>query len=889
MPRARVLVLVLGALLAAGGVAYAVTSKTTGRIGPRSRIQPSGRRLRPYGKLTQKLGNFPAGGAPTTNGRFLWTLSAGRGPNDLRIVSLKTRKIVQILPLPGASGGVAMAPDGRTAYVSGTRESEHLDQQTPPDTPGREGDVIGVLHYDPQTGIATRDGTIAVPPPATAPAVQNFPPKLTTRLAWPREIAVSPDGSKLLVALNLADTAAVVDTATRAVRYVSVKGYPYGAAILSDGKTGLVSNEADGLVSVIDLDDARVIKTIGVGPPLSHPEAIAVDPKADRAYVAMANQDVVVVLDTKRLAVQRTLSVGRPQGLGTSPTALSVTRDGRRLLVADSGEDAIAVFNLPQAGAQTALAAARRRRRPEAFELLGRVPVAAYPVGAWATNRGRNLVWLSGKGLGVGPNPTGPIPTDPRDNDNQIGSFAYLPRILRGVAGVGRFPSAARLRRLSPRATRQLRPVNAQKAPPGSPIAAGASKIRHVFYVVKENRSYDQILGDEAKGDGDPKLTLFGRADTPNQHALAERFGLLDHVYANSEASIDGHFWTSAGAVSDYVTKNWMANYAARGRPYDFGVYAVTWPAAGFLFDQASKQGLSWFNFGEAIAGVIPLPDRNRTTADSRRVLAKFTNSDIGIAPGCFPNDASIGTDAVAAVAGLRIETYDASLPAGAPLGSMSRVDCFAQRFKGWLLTNSVPSFTYLTLPSDHTNGTTPKERSPRAMIADNDLAVGQLVGLISHSKVWKDSLILVVEDDSQDGPDHVDAHRIPALAISPYSRRGAVVHTRYDFLSFIRTLENAIGMRPLTLFDAAAVPLYDALSGTPANPEPYDPITPARSLVERNGPGAPGARESHELNIGRNVDAVPQQTIDRLLWQAVHGPGSQPPPPGPNAANDRG
>ncbi len=173
-------------------------------------------------------------------------------------------------------------------------------------------------------------------------------------------------------------------------------------------------------------------------------------------------------------------------------------------------------------------------------------------------------------------------------------------------------------------------------------------------------------------------------------------------------------------------------------------------------------------------------------------------------------------------------------------------------------------------------------------MIADNDLAVGQLVGLISHLKVWKDSLILVVEDDSQDGPDHVDAHRIPALAISPYSRRGAVVHTRYDFLSFIRTLEHAIGMKPLTLFDAAAVPLYDALSGTPANAEPYDPTTPARSLVERNGAGAPGARESHELNIGRHLDAVPQETIDRILWQSVHGAGSEPPPPGPNAANDR-
>jgi len=597
-----------------------------------------------------------------------------------------------------------------------------------------------------------------------------------------------------------------------------------------------------------------------------------------------------------------------------------VTANGRRLLVANSGEDAIAVFNLPQrrraarrSAARRALerrlageaakvagkaeepeeaeASARPRPKPKAFELIGRIPVASYPTGAWATGKDRTLVWLAGKGLGVGPNPTGPNPEDPRDNDDQIGSFAYLPRLITGRAGVAKFPSARQIRRLTPRANRQFRPSNGQKAPAGSPIAGPgpSDKIKHVFYVIKENRSYDQVLGDLPQGDGDPKLTLFGRADTPNTHALAERFGLLDHVYANSEASIDGHFWTSAGAVSDYVTKNWMQNYAARGRPYDFGVYAVTWPAAGFLFDRAQQQGLSWFNFGEAIAGVIPLTDRNRSQADTRKVATKFAKSDLGVAPGCFPNDASIGKDAIAAAAGVRIETYDSSLPATAPLGSQSRIDCFAQRFKGWLATDSVPAFTYVTLPSDHTNGTTPGERTPRAMIAENDLAVGQLVGLVSHSKIWKDSLILVLEDDSQDAADHVDAHRIPALAISPYSRRGAVVHTRYDFLSFIRTLENVIGMKPLNLFDAVAVPLYDVFSPTPDNDEPYNPITPARSLTERNGPRAPGAKLSRSLNIGAQLDGTPQKILDRILWRSVHGAGAVPPPPGPNASDDNG
>ena len=310
--------------LAFAGFAIAQVSKDEGRIGPSNKVQPSGRKLAPVGKLT-KVGNHPAGGALTTNGRFYWTLSAGRGRNDVRIVRVTPRtrcrkpsrrsgragarryracrrkaaaevgKVVQTLPMPGLSGGMAMAPDGRTAYVSGTPESTHDDQLSPQGTPGKEGDVIHVLRYDPKTGKATRAGTIGVPPPAGVPLPQSldslrlqgtsgppqdFPPTRTKAISWPRDIALSPDGKRMLVALNLADRAAIVDTATRAVRYVKVGSYPYGAAITQDGEQGLVSNEADGTVSVIDLDKGTKTKDITVGPHLSHPEGIAIDRSA---------------------------------------------------------------------------------------------------------------------------------------------------------------------------------------------------------------------------------------------------------------------------------------------------------------------------------------------------------------------------------------------------------------------------------------------------------------------------------------------------------------------------------------------------------------------------------------------------------------------------------
>jgi YVTN family beta-propeller protein len=926
MRRAVLLGLIL-VVLGAAGYAVAQISEEDGRIGPQNRIQPSGRQLNPAGRLTP-LGSHPAGGGLTTNGRFYWTLSAGRGRNDVRIVRVEPDgrrrdgrggRVVQTLPMPGLSGGIAMAPDGRTAYVSGLKESPRGDLATPPDVPGKEGDVVHVLRYDPRTGLAQRDSTIPVPPPADAPIPQDFPPRPATgpRQSWPRDIAVSPDGRTLLVALNLADRAAIVDTATRQVRYVTTGGYPYGAAITRDGAYGLVSNESPGTVSVIDLAAGTKVKDIQVGPHLSHPEGIAIDPRADRAYVAVTNQDLIAVIDTDAMEVLRTLSVARPEGIGTSPSDVSVTDDGCFLLSANAGEDALAVFALPRRhgracrngraeGASAAKATAmlqhegrrgvelsesleeesaevlgegpeeraerEKRHRParprsRAWQLVGRVPVGSYPVAVDATPGRRSLVWIAAKGLGVGPNTEPGLPS--------------LPQLVNGMAGVLDFPSDERLRRMTPAASRQIRPTNGRPPPRGTPIRPDGP-IEHVFWIIRENRTYDQVLGDDPRGDGDPKLTLFGERITPNAHALARRFPLLDHVYANSEASIDGHFWTSAAAVSDYVVKNWHQNYADRGRPADFGVYAVTWPSQRFLFDQADKQGISWFNYGEAVAGNVPLfPDRDRGPEEQAEVDRRFARSDLGPPTGgCFSTGAFSG--GVNLLTGKEI--YDSSLPPGAPADAESRFDCFKKLFNAQVAAGKVPALNYLTIANDHTSGTDPGQRTPFAMVAENDWALGQIVDLISHSPIWRSSLILVVEDDSQNGIDHVDAHRIPALAISPYARRGAVVHTRYDFLSFIRTLEIVIGMKPLNLFDTLAVPMYDAFSRAPDNPEAYDVILPDVNLTERNPPSATNARLSRRLPL-EHTDRTPQRYLDHILWQYVHGADSKPPPPGPNSS----
>jgi DNA-binding beta-propeller fold protein YncE len=918
------------ALAFAAGLAVA-QGTSSGRIGPALRITDNGRHLTPFGHLVA-LGNFPTGGAVTPDGRFYWAVDTGRGIDDVRIVSVASRRVIQVLRVPGASGGVAIDPRHPLVYVSGIPDSTYKENKSPPGTPGTAGDVIHVFRYDPAGGRATFDHLIPVPPPAGVPLPQaydlglpplgppqpqTFPPtNVGQKQSWPDRLAVSPDGARLLVPLNLADDAAVVDVASRQVRYVATGNYPYGAAISRDGKLGFVSNETPGTVSVVDLAAAKKVKDIQVGAHLSHPEGLVADPVADRVYVAVANSDQVAAIDTGSLQVTRTLYAGRHEGLGTSPVALAVTPDGRELLAAEAGADEISVFSLPHQGSRT-----------PAWAPVGRIPTAQYPTDvqvtratvacdAQARRRARprrrrrrrhahrapaftarhrvrrrrtpprlcpKLLYIGGKGLGAGPNPAGPQPNQPSDSDDRINETQYLPLLNIGDAGIGDYPSDARIAADAALADAQVRPSNPASPPSGTPLRAGGP-IKHVFYIVRENRTYDQVLGDDPRGDGDPKLTLFGARVTPNAHALADRFPLLDGFYGDSEASIDGHFWTSAGYTSDYVNKNWFENYAGRDRPYDFGVYAVTWPGNGFLFDQAQRQGISYFNYGEAIAGTVPLTDKDRTPAENQQVVTKFAHSDLGSSAGvntpagaCYPNDAYVGQDSITGRT-----VFDSTPPAGAPLGSESRYECFAARFRSQLATGTVPTFNYVVLSNDHTRVLDPGAYTPTAMVADNDYALGQMVDLITHSPIWSSSAIFVTEDDSQDGADHVDAHRTVGLVISPYAKQAAVVHTRYDMLSMIRSMELIMGMRPLYLTDALATPMYDAFTPTAANPTPFTAIGPKVSLLSTN-PQATSAAQARALRF-RGLDQISQRAEDRLLWRSVHGPDSPPPPPGPNA-----
>ena len=365
-----------------------------------------------------------------------------------------------------------------------------------------------------------------------------------------------------------------------------------------------------------------------------------------------------------------------------------------------------------------------------------------------------------------------------------------------------------------------------------------------------------------------------------------QRFPLLDHVYANSEASIDGHYWTAAGAVSDYVTKNWHQNYAGRNRPYDFGVLRGQRAAEGLHLPAHAQSPASR---STTTARRWPVSRRSPTrtgrpeqTAQNAQLLSP-TVTDVQLNGGCYDSDISIfDTPAIGPKLG---NVYDSSLPPGSQPGDASRFNCFNTRFQAQVATNSVPTFNYLSLPLDHTEGLSPGKRTPDADIADNDWGLGQIVDTISHSSIWNSSLILVVEDDSQNGADHVDAHRIPALVISPYTQQGAVVHDRYDQLSFLRTLEIISGLPSLQPRRGAGRAALRRRHPQPGNSAPYNAIMPS---VNMTGDRTRPPRRTLRPSKGQPLDAtdqVPQHVLDAMLWHYRHGFKSKPPPPGPNAS----
>lgn len=754
---------------------------------------PTGQRLDPAG-VTRPVGQMPLGMLPSPDGRRIVLSLSGWREHGLQVVD-RNGVVTQIKLQAAAFVGLAFSPDGRTLYVSGGN-----------------------------TDVVYRYGWVGDSAVLTDSIVLAWRAPRADGTQYPAGLALSLNGTRLYVALNLADSLAVVDVAANTViQRLATGRYPYGVAVGAEGQV-YVSNWGASTLSVFTpASDGRFAAATPIAAG-RHPSALVANAQGTRLFVASGSTDRVAVVDTRSGQVITTLTDAPPAGPdeGTTPSALALSPDGTRLFAAEADANAVAVFDLSAPTADVVGAAGTDR-------LVGRVPVGWYPTALIAL--GDTLLVANGKGAGTGPNRDGPEPDTSYTLGQIRGSLSIVP-----VARAGGLELAA----LSARVAR----ANGwdRAAAPERPYPPFA----HVVYILKENRTFDQVLGDLPQADGDTSLVLFGRTVTPNHHALAERFGIFDRFFVNAEVSADGHNWSMAAYATDYTQKTTPSNYDGGGRSYDYegenrGVIAdddAAEPARGYLWDLARRAGVSFANFGEFTVAEDE-PGGGKRYRGSKPFLAAHTDPR-------YPN-------------------FDMSIP------DQVRVDVWLDAFHGWVAKGKMPALQILHLPCDHTAGARVGSRTPRAMVADNDLALGRIVEALSHSPFWRQTVVFVMEDDAQDGPDHVDSHRSPLLVVSPYDRAG-VYHRFTNTTDVLRTMEGILGLDALSQFDHFGRPLREIWQETP-DTVPYVALEPEVSRDERNLPGGRAARDSRRLDLG--MDKADMDLFNRVLWMAVKGEGT--------------
>ncbi|HEY4026391.1 MAG TPA: beta-propeller fold lactonase family protein [Candidatus Dormibacteraeota bacterium] len=820
--RMALLALPIAAMLAVGGVtAIAVTRIVAGPSSDGTGVTPNGWRLTPAGRQVELADQVywadrPDGQALSPDGRTLLISSGGQSTDSMKVVDTASGKVVQTIPYVSPEAlfvGVAWSPDGKHAYASAGGNNK-----------------VRTYTFD---GQRLTEGT-AIPVPG-----------------FPVGLAIAPDGRTLVAAENRADAAAVIDLGTGAVTNVPVgtcdvvqpatgpgptppQCQPYGVAFSRNGATAYVSNWGEHSVSLIDVRAHAPAGKVQVG---THPNALIVNPLRPELYVANGDSDTISVIDTGAKAVSRTLDLAPYRGApeGSNPNALAVAPDGRTLYVANAGNNDVDVISLEGRG-----------------RIAGMIPTAWYPTGVDVAPDGRTLFVENAKGLGAGPNVNGPNPT----KATATPSSQYVASMMHGTLSIVPVPSSDRLERFTEQVVSnngfdERDKVRVPDDASGSVIprrVGEESPIKHVIYVVKENRTYDQVLGSLGKGNGAPGLNLFGEESAPNIRGLARRFVTLDNFYANAEVSADGWNWSTAANANTYVQKTFTENYSNpnRGRGYDFegGNYATAPnrdPADSYIWDRLHGHNVPFRNYGFWDTGTVPA------------IVAPTAPNLVGTTDLNYPGYNLGITDQV-------------------------RIAEWEREFRAFEAQGTLPSVEFVRLPNDHTAGTRVGARTPRAYVADNDLALGRLVQDVSHSRFWASTAIFVVEDDAQNGPDHVDAHRTEALVISPYTQTGRVDSTFYSTVSMLRTMELIVGLRPMTQFDAAATPMLNSFARRP-NLRTYDAVTPSQSLTEVNTAAAPMAAQSAAMNFDQ-ADAPSAPALNQAIWQSVKGAWSVMPAP---------
>lgn len=900
---------------------YLVAPALVAQDAPQIVPLPNGKLLGQVPGAPRPINNLPTAIATSPDGKFAVLLDSGYGAytsgqkQSLTVLNLETNELADFPDDRLESRarqtyflGLAFSLDGKHIFASMASLTDPLGKK-------KGGTGNGIAVYSFENGRISPERFLPMTPRTTIPAGKvrrdefkevTYPAGLSAGMSGGEErLLVANDNSDEAVLMNTSDGKIVHRFDLSTMKRIPAS-LPYTALMTADGKRGFVSLWNASSVAELDLVSGRVVRMIPLRKPQaplaggSHPTALLLNRDNSRLYVALTDRDEIAEIDTRSGKAVTYLSTKLPgqQYGGSDPVYLALSPDEKTLYSADAISDSVAVFRLSS------------RAASEDARASGFIPTEWYPTVVAAT--GKDLLIASAKGRSSGPNPNA-IGKRP---DGRV-RYPYGPAMIHG--SLARIPLDDVTRNLAAY-TNQAVEMNAARGNGDRvPFASGESKIHHVIYIIKENRTYDQVFGDIAGANGDPSLAMYGEEITPNEHKLARQFGILDNFYDSGEVSGDGHVWSTSASNSDYNEKTWPINYRGKEHTYDSegamlggvsaedGIPDAGEPTGGYLWKDFRSHGISYRHYGEFIVSrwckvkgepqePASGPPQAEGEACKRSEIRKGEPLEENVGdprggPSPYPWAIPLLAKNVASEVELeghfdpRFPDFEVAYP------DQLRADEFLNEFHEFVESrekgkDTMPQFILLRLPNDHTAGLTKNQPKPAASVADNDLAVGRVVDRVSHSPYWDDTAFLILEDDAQDGPDHVDSHRSIALVISKYApmpggegseAKPFLDHSFYTTVNVVRTIEALLGAPPMNANDSRAAVMAPLFSGTGQQP--------AFSADYRNRDnGLIYEMNTKDWKAGENLDfshadAVDTALLNKALWQDRMGDVRMPPP----------
>ncbi len=774
----------------------ATMAQTAQELNKKRVMLPNGWSITPVGKQVG-LGDLPLNLVVSNNRKLMAVTNNGVGTHSIELIEVASGKKLDSVVIGKAWYGLAFGDDDQSLYVSAGHDNQ-----------------VNRYSINGNKLVLQDQYILGMPWPALiGTAGLDVDERVNNKL-----YVVSKEGKSLFV-FDLASK--------KLLNKVMLGAEAYACKLSKDRNTLYISLWGDKKVLVYDVPSQTITESIPVG---DHPNELLLTKNGGLLYVANSQDNSISVIDTKTRKVVETLmaSLYPESPSGSTSNGIALSEDENTLYVANADNNCLAVFDVSE----------QSESKSKGF-----IPVGWYPTNIKVI--GENIYVTNGKGLSSFANPNGPNPVNKKQvvlshlgDSTKPASVEYIGSLFKGTLSIIKKPSEEQLA-IYTKAVYQNAPYTKSKelnaeGQPGNPIpmkVGAASPIKHVFYIIKENRTYDQVLSDVKGGNGDTSLLLFGEHVTPNQHKIVKDYVLLDNFYVDAEVSADGHNWSMGAYANDYVEKNWPASYGGKGGTHGTsGLLKIGNNKDGFIWDLCAKNNISYRSYGEFVADDFGTKPRLESLKDHAAVFAPYG-----------------------------LKTMDTI-----------RFHQWKHDFDSLVALNNVPRFSTIRLGNDHTEGMRADRPSPYAHVADNDLAVGMLIDHLSKSPVWKESVVFILEDDAQNGPDHVDAHRSTAYVVGPYVKRKYVDHTMYTTSGMLRTMELILGLPPMTQFDAAATPMWRCFTNKP-DFTPFNHLKSNINLGETNAGKTTAAKLSAKFDWSTE-DRVPDLILNEILWQGLKG-----------------